>query len=79
MASRDDKVFENSKGRYYVDSQCIGCNMCVETASQNFIMHESGSYAYVNKQPSNAEEENLCAEAMRSCPVEAIGNDGEGD
>jgi ferredoxin len=29
------------------------------------------------KQPSSPEEEALCREAMESCPVEAIGNDGE--
>ena len=79
MPNRDDKVFENAKGRYYVDSQCIGCNMCVEAAGNNFVMHEDAGYAYVFKQPGNPDEEKRCDEAMKACPVEAIGNDGDGD
>jgi len=30
------------------------------------------------KQPTTPEEEALCKEAMAGCPVEAIGNNGEG-
>ncbi len=29
------------------------------------------------KQPENKEEEAQCQDAMESCPVEAIGDDGE--
>ena len=37
-----------------------------------------GGYSYVFKQPTTPEEEALCKEAMEGCPVEAIGNNGEG-
>ncbi|MFY9987207.1 MAG: ferredoxin, partial [Chthoniobacterales bacterium] len=37
-----------------------------------------GGYSYVFKQPTTPEEEALCKEAMGGCPVEAIGNNGEG-
>jgi len=30
------------------------------------------------KQPTTPEEDALCKEAMEGCPVEAIGNNGEG-
>jgi ferredoxin len=33
-------------------------------------------YSYVYKQPVNADEEELCIEALEGCPVEAIGDDG---
>jgi len=34
--------------------------------------------SYVYKQPETPDEEGLCKEAMEGCPVEAIGNDGNG-
>lgn len=77
MANHDDKVPENVEGRYYVDSQCIDCNLCREIASNNFAHQEEAGYAYVCKQPSGDEEESQCAESKDSCPVEAIGDDGE--
>ncbi|HEX7580789.1 MAG TPA: ferredoxin, partial [Thermoanaerobaculia bacterium] len=33
-------------------------------------------YSFVVKAAENPEEEAQCQEAMDSCPVEAIGNDG---
>ena len=44
----------------------------------NFRRSDDGGYSYVFKQPTTPEEEALCKEAMEGCPVEAIGNDGEG-
>ena len=76
MANRNDKVPENIQGRYYVDTQCIDCNLCRDIAQANFAHQEEAGYAYVSKQPAN-EEEQQCKEAMGSCPVEAIGDDGE--
>jgi ferredoxin len=77
MGNRDDKVPENVEGRYYVDSQCIDCGLCCDTAPENFVHDEEGGYAYVKKQPQGEEEEGRCSEAMDSCPVDAIGDDGE--
>lgn len=77
MANCDDKVPENVEGRYYVDTQCIGCNLCCDVAGNIFSYEESGGYAYVAHQPSNEEEEEQSHEAMKACPVEAIGDDGE--
>jgi ferredoxin len=39
---------------------------------------DDGGYSYVFKQPTTLEEEDLCRQAMEGCPVEAIGNNGEG-
>ena len=76
MADRDDKNSENVGGKFYVDSQCIDCDLCRETAPANFTREEDEGYSYVFKQPGNDEEVEQCREAMEGCPVEAIGDDG---
>lgn len=77
MASKDEKQPDNAAGRFYVDLQCIDCDVCRVTAPSNFTRQEDKGYSYVFKQPEGAEEEAQCQEAMDSCPVEAIGKDGE--
>ena len=77
MANRVVMVPENVEGRYYVDTQCIDCNLCREIAANNFAHQEEAGYAYISKQPTSEEEESQCAESKESCPVEAIGDDGE--
>ena len=77
MAELEDKYEENVTGKYFVDEQCIDCDLCRETAPQNFKRNEDGGYSYVYKQPENEEEEEFCKEAMEGCPVEAIGDFGE--
>ena len=76
MAEKDDKYPDNAAGKYYCDEQCIDCDLCHETAPDNFKRNEDGGYSFVYKQPENEEEEALCVEAMEGCPVEAIGEDG---
>jgi ferredoxin len=76
MADRDDKNKENVDGKFYVDSSCIDCDLCRETAPNNFQREDDEGYSYVFKQPENEDEERQCLEALEGCPVEAIGNDG---
>jgi ferredoxin len=76
MADRNARLAENAPGKYYVDTQCIDCDVCRVTAPANFRREEDKGFSYVFKQADNAEEEAACQEAMDSCPVEAIGNDG---
>ena len=76
MANKQDKQPENISGKYYVDTECIDCDVCRDTAPMNFTRQEDAGYSYVYKQPDNEEEEEQCKEAMESCPVEAIGSDG---
>jgi ferredoxin len=78
MADIANKYAENVSGTFYVDDQCIDCDLCRETAPANFTRSDDGGYSYVFKQPTTPEEEALCKEAMEGCPVEAIGNNGEG-
>lgn len=77
MADPRDKLTENAGGKYYVDSQCIDCDVCRVTAPANFRRDEEKAYSYVFRQPSTPDEEAQCQEAMDSCPVEAIGDNGE--
>jgi ferredoxin len=76
MASRDDRYPDNAPGAYYVDTQCIDCDVCRVTAPENFRREEEKGFSYVFKQPETSEEEAQCQEAIDSCPVEAIGSDG---
>lgn len=76
MADPKDRVEENVPGAYYVDATCIDCDVCRDTAPDNFTRSDEKSYSYVCKQPQTEEERALCEEALESCPVEAIGNDG---
>ena len=77
MASKTDKNPDNVGGKWYVDSQCIDCDLCRTTAPNNFKQNPDEGYSFVYKQPENEDELKLCKEAMEECPVEAIGNDDE--
>ena len=76
MAVFANRYLDNITGKFYVDDQCIDCDLCRETAPNNFTRNEDGGYSYVYRQPTSPDEETLCKEAMEGCPVEAIGNDG---
>ena len=77
MADKTKKYQDNVPGKFYVDDQCIDCDLCRETAPDHFTRNENGSYSFLSKQPTTPEEEARCKEAMEGCPVEAIGDDGE--
>ena len=76
MADSSDKVADNVDGAWYVDTNCIDCDLCRQTAPDNFERNEDEGYSYVMKQPESDEEKELCQEALDECPVEAIGDDG---
>lgn len=76
MADPRDKVAGSVPGRFYVDTQCIDCDVCRVTAPGNFQRNEEKGYSFVFEQPRTAEEAAQCQEAMDCCPVEAIGEDG---
>lgn len=77
MANKADKWEQNVTGKFFVDQQCIDCDLCRETAPNFFSRYDEGGYSFVHKQPTNEEEVALCMEALEGCPVEAIGNDGD--
>lgn len=77
MADKNDKWPENVPGKFYVDEQCIDCDLCRETAPDYFARSDDGGYSYVVKQPTEQDGIDECMEALEGCPVEAIGDDGE--
>jgi ferredoxin len=76
MADNTDKVEDNVDGAWYVDTNCIDCDLCRQTAPDNFERNEDEGYSYVHKQPESEDELQACQDAMEECPVEAIGDDG---
>jgi ferredoxin len=76
MADKTRRWPNNVPGTYYVDQGCIDCNLCSEIAPDNFAVDADNGHDYVYMQPVTEEELSLCVEAMESCPVEAIGDDG---
>ena len=76
MADKENRYPDNVAGGFYVDDQCIDCDLCRETAPNNFTRNDDGGHSFVFKQPENPDEVAQCVEAMEGCPVEAIGNDG---
>jgi ferredoxin len=78
VADRQNRLPENVPGPFFVDDQCIDCDACRETAPSCFTRNDERGYSFVHKQPATEEERQLCLEAMEGCPVEAIGDDGDG-
>jgi Ferredoxin len=77
MAVKENKVAENVRGKFYVDDQCIACGLCREIAPEFFGNIENSDNSFVKKQPTSDKEIDVCMEALESCPVSAIGDDGE--
>jgi|GEM_PF-141584 len=78
MSETRTKYPENVPGIYYVNDECISCDLCLEIAPKNFRRKEPEGYFYVFKQPETPAEEALCRESMSGCPVDAIWNNGDG-
>ena len=76
MANPNNRWEDNVPGQWYVDKECIDCNLCIERAPASFAESEDATHDYVYKQPETEEEVQAAMNAMEDCPVEAIGNDG---
>jgi len=76
MADKNSRTKNNVDGKYYVDKNCIGCGVCANEAPENFTLSDDNSYAFVKKQPDSEKETEVSENALESCPVNAIGNDG---
>jgi ferredoxin len=55
MAFLKDKLLDNAPGEFFVDSQCIDCDVCRDTSPANFRHNDENGYSYVYKQPETAE------------------------
>ncbi len=77
MADPNEKNEKNVPGKFYVDSSCIDCDLCRESAPDFFARDDDEGVSYVKKQPGTDDEVTTCTEALEGCPVQAIGDDGE--
>lgn len=77
MAQTTERLAENIAGRFYVDSNCIDCDICRGLAPAFFKRHDEIGFSIVYRQPVTPEEIALSEEALKSCPADAIGSDSE--
>jgi ferredoxin len=77
MADPHDKQPGNMTGKFYVDTQCIDCDVCRDTAPDFFTRNDDEGYSFVYRQPESPSDVEVCYEALQSCPVDAIGDDRE--
>ena len=68
MADAANKYPENVPGKYFVDNQCIDCDLCRETAPDNFKRNEDGGYSFVFKQPEIAGRGSALQGSQRRLP-----------
>ncbi len=76
MADSNSRQPENVPGRWYVDTTCVPCNICIDEAPALLRYAPGEAHVYFGRQPETAEEEKAALLAMEVCPSEAIGNDG---
>ena len=55
-----------------VVDDCIGCDTCPRIAPKIFGLDETKTCAVVLRQPESKNENELCLEAIKACPVFAI-------
>ena len=78
MAERNRKAAGNVAGKFYVDDTCIDCDLCRQIAPNTFTRDAETGNSYAFRQPETSEEVALAEEAVRCCPTESVGNDGDG-
>ena len=59
MATIADKYTDNIVGAFYVDTECICCHICSETAPDHFRESDEGGHHIVYRQPVNQAEMEL--------------------
>ena len=69
-------VVADSSAAFYVDRECILCEVCAAEAPANFALSSSEDHDVCYRQPRSVAELEACYAAMAACPVEAIGDDG---
>ena len=75
MADPAERWPTNSPGRFYVDRECIDCDLCRTVAPDHFERSDEGGHSFVARQPQSEAEVAECLQALEDCPVEAIGDE----
>ena len=66
MANPKHALPENIEGNYFVDSTCINCGVSRHYAPD--IFGDTGTHAFVKRQPQNEEQEFLVKQALLASP-----------
>ena len=67
----------SAPGKFFVDDQCLDCNLCRETAPEVFRRDDECGVSYLVRQPVTEQEIALVEESVEGCPHEAIGDTGD--
>lgn len=62
MAHLHERFRENAEGPFYVDAQCIDCDVCRSIAPDIFVRNDRGAHSYVLRRPETEEEREPCRE-----------------
>jgi len=76
MADPAQRNARNADGPWFVDTACIACDTCTDISPEVFWRDEDRK-AYV--QAYLPELADLFRAALESCPVEAVGDQGDPD
>jgi ferredoxin len=76
MPNLSERLPQNVAGRYYIDSTCVDCDLCRNTAPAFFHRDDEIGMSIVYRQPVTPEEIAAAEAAKQGCPTESIGNDG---
>ena len=77
MANPKKRVPENVPGDFFVDSTCINCDACRQTAPA--VFGEAAATSYVKAQPIASADRRQALRALLACPTGSIGNLGNDD
>ena len=74
MADPEKRHPQNAAGPWFVDTACISCDTCTDISPEIFWRDEARK-AYVHAVvPEMAD---MFRAALESCPVEAVGDEGD--
>ncbi len=71
MANPKQALKENATGNFFVDSTCINCGVSRHYAPD--VFGDTGTHAFVKRQPQSASDELAAQQALLACPVGSIG------
>src|SRR5215813_7894219 len=73
MARLAERLAENVRGEFYVDSTCIDCDICRQIAPALYARSDREQQSYVLRQPADGAETHRSLLALVACPTASIG------
>ena len=72
MADLSEKYQDNVDGRYFVDEQCIDCDLCREVAPVCFTRNDDAGHSFVFKQPETMKKRNCVKKLWIAVPLRPL-------